>query len=151
MPSSKCSNLPSSAWDQLGLQCCLSKKPWAWMEDHMDPGSISSLPNALQLSILHWDQLDPEELQNSHLDVTRAWPRSGFQDSSWTRGSLPWLWGDLVRLGHKSGWLGDSYCTHRPSPRLRATEGPLLTLGLEPYVWFLASSFAYLCLNHGVT
>lgn len=66
------------------LHCCLGKMPWAWVENQMDTEPISSFLSALQLSPLHWDQLDLEDLRNWHLWVKRDWPKCGFQDSGWT-------------------------------------------------------------------
>lgn len=124
------------------LHSCLGKMPWAWVENQMDPEPISSLPSALQLSALHWDQLDLEDLRNWHLWVKRDWGKCGFQDSGWT--SEPLL---LAFLGtHETRpqeWQTRGTLTPLPGHVLSSgLLGPLLTIGLEPHL----SPYIIICL-----
>lgn len=137
------------------LHSCLGKMPWAWVENQMDPEPISSLPSALQLSALHWDQLDLEDLRNWHLWVKRDWGKCGFQDSGWT--SEPLL---LAFLGtHETRpqeWQTRGTLTPLPGHVLSSgLLGPLLTIGLEPHLspyiiicLFVSTMVSLNCLQH---
>lgn len=123
--------------------------PWAWVENQMDPEPISSLPSALQLSTLHWDQLHIEDLRNWHLWVKKDWPKCGFQDSGCT--SEPLLWAFLGPHGTRpQEWQTGGTLTplsgHVPSSGLL---GPLLTFGLEPHLSL--HHCLPICFNHGFT
>lgn len=79
------------------------------MKNAVGPEPYFFSSECLQLSILHWGQLDPEKLQMHPYGFLGECPRHGFQDRGLTSESLVqtstvFLSWDLIRVGHKK-WL----------------------------------------------